>query len=153
MGAARTQQGIHTVILPKRRNDEVVGMLKESLGRDIIEDRSGFNSLRDELSGYFAGSKTVFDGNIDLDGASDFEKRVWSSALNIPWGQVRSYGWIARSIGMPGASRAVGGALSHNRLPMIVPCHRVTKKDGGIGGFADGLAMKRLLLKIEGISL
>ncbi len=150
MGAARTRLGMHTVILPKRRADEVEGILKERLGQDIIEDGSSFSSFYSKTSEYFSGKNVSFDDLIDVEGASDFEKRVWSMAAAIPWGQVRSYDWVARSIGQPGAYRAVGRALACNRLPIIIPCHRVTKKDGDIGGFADGPQMKSLLLKIEG---
>jgi O-6-methylguanine DNA methyltransferase len=87
---------------------------------------------------------------IDSLDATDFQKKVWRAALSIPRGETRSYAWIARRIGRPKAYRAVGNALNRNPLAPAVPCHRVTRKDGGIGGFARGIAMKRLLLKIEG---
>ena len=65
-------------------------------------------------------------------------------------GEVRSYGWVAKSIGNGRARRAVGRALSRNRIPIVIPCHRVVRKDGDIGGFSSGVPMKRVLLKIEG---
>jgi methylated-DNA-[protein]-cysteine S-methyltransferase len=150
MGAAKTRLGTHTVILPRKRKNEVMKILMDRLGQDCIEDGSGFISFYREISDYFSGKNVSFGGSIDGEGTSDFERRVWSAAASIPWGQVRSYEWVARSIGRPGACRAVGRALSRNRLPIIIPCHRVTKKDGGLGGFADGPAMKISLLKIEG---
>jgi methylated-DNA-[protein]-cysteine S-methyltransferase len=153
MGAAKTLLGMHTVILPKRGANEVAKILRERLGQDSIEDRSSFSSFFDRTSDYFSGNNVSFDDPIDSEGASDFERRVWSATALIPWGQVRSYEWVARSIGQPGACRAVGRALSRNRLPIIIPCHRVTMKDGGVGGFAYGPAMKRFLLKIEGSAL
>ena len=71
----------------------------------------------------------------------------------IPRGQVRSYEWIARTIGHPRAARAVGTALSRNKLPIMIPCHRVIRKNGELGGFAYGVSMKRKLLELEGVRL
>ena len=82
---------------------------------------------------------------------SDFEKAVYRATRKIPRGEVRSYKWVAEAIGRPNACRAVGNALNKNPYPVIVPCHRVIKSDGSIGGFALGLKMKRRLLKSEGI--
>lgn len=94
-----------------------------------------------------------FIEQIALDGATDFEKKVWRAAASIPPGKVRSYEWVARTIGHPRAVRAVGRALSRNRFPVIIPCHRVIKKNGQLGGFAYGSNMKRHLLKLEGVHL
>lgn len=82
--------------------------------------------------------------------ATDFQKKVWAAAAAIPEGEVRTYGWIARKIRCPKAYRAVGNALKNNPFPFIVPCHRVIKSNGDIGGFAGGAPMKRFLLKLEG---
>lgn len=150
LGAARTLNGLHTIILPKRSANEVVSILKKKFGIDCVENGQDFGAFYKKISDYFSGKSVRFDVRIDLEGASGFEKRVWLAAAAIPWGQVRSYEWMARSIGHPGACRAVGLALSRNRLPIVIPCHRVVKKNGDIGGFAEGLSMKRSLLKIEG---
>jgi O-6-methylguanine DNA methyltransferase len=151
MGAAKTVFGMHMVVLPKKNTKEVVKVILGNLGRECVEDGSGFSSFKKNIIEYFSGKPLRFNDPVDFDGASDFEKRVWSAAAEIPWGQSRSYDRIARSIGRPDACRAVGRALSRNRLPIIIPCHRVMMKDGGLGGFADGPRMKRSLLKIEGI--
>lgn len=82
---------------------------------------------------------------------SDFEKDVYTAALGIPEGEVRSYKWIAEKIGKPKAYRAVGNALNRNPYAPAVPCHRVIKSDGSIGGFAGGPEAKRRLLKSEGV--
>lgn len=84
-------------------------------------------------------------------GLTGFEKMVYTAVSKIPAGQVRSYGWVARSIGRPRASRAVGNALNKNPFIGIVPCHRVIMSDGSIGGFAKGVRRKRMLLRREGI--
>ena len=82
---------------------------------------------------------------------SNFEKAVYRAILGIPAGRVRSYKWVAKAIGRPGSCRAVGNALNKNPYPVMVPCHRVIRSDGSIGGFARGLKAKRRLLKKEGV--
>lgn len=89
---------------------------------------------------------------LDLRGHTDFERDVWLKALEIPRGEVRPYGWIAAEIGRPRAVRAVGTALGHNPVPVIVPCHRVVRTDGTIGQYSlGGPANKRTILRSEGL--
>ncbi len=89
---------------------------------------------------------------LDLRGHTDFEREVWAKALEIPRGEVRPYGWIAAEIGRPNAVRAVGTALGHNPVPLIVPCHRVVRSDGSIGQYSlGGPVNKRVLLASEGL--
>jgi O-6-methylguanine DNA methyltransferase len=83
------------------------------------------------------------------EGTDSFEWNVWHCAKTIPFGETRSYGWIAREIGNPGAYRAVGRALGANPWPLLVPCHRVIRMDGTLGGFSSGLEWKHYLLKFE----
>lgn len=85
--------------------------------------------------------------------ATDFEKKVWIAAVEIPRGETRSYKWIARRIGSPKACRAVGNALNRNPFAPLVPCHRVIASSGNIGGFARGADAKRRLLRAEGVSI
>lgn len=90
--------------------------------------------------------------DLDLRGHSEFERDVWLKALEIPRGEVRPYGWIAAEIGRPRAVRAVGTALGHNPVPLIVPCHRVVRTDGTIGQYSlGGPANKRTILRSEGL--
>jgi O-6-methylguanine DNA methyltransferase len=89
----------------------------------------------------------------DLRGLTQFEVAVLRKALEIPRGEVRSYGWIAREIGRPKAVRAVGSALGHNPVPVVIPCHRVVRSDGMIGNYALGSPMKRELLDTEGVDV
>jgi O-6-methylguanine DNA methyltransferase len=90
--------------------------------------------------------------DLDLRGASEFERDVWRKALDIPRGEVRPYGWIAAEIGRPKAVRAVGTALGHNPVPLIVPCHRVVRTDGTIGQYSlGGPENKRTILASEGL--
>jgi O-6-methylguanine DNA methyltransferase len=85
-----------------------------------------------------------------LNHCTDFQRRVYRIILKIPAGQTRSYGWVARQMGWPGAARAVGGALNRNQMSPVIPCHRVVKSDGRLGGFAGGPARKMRLLQAEG---
>lgn len=105
-----------------------------------------------QLSEYFARQRTVFDLPLCLNGTS-FRQRVWAELMRIPYGTVISYGEMARRIGQPGASRAVGGANHANPVCIIVPCHRVISADGTLGGYGGGLDMKARLLQLEGVLL
>ena len=102
------------------------------------------------LNDYFRGVPVRFDVSIEWEGHTPFERLVWTAARRIPYGQVRTYGWIASKIGKPGAARAVGGALSGNPFALIVPCHRVIAKNGKLSGYAGGVERKTKLLEIEG---
>lgn len=101
------------------------------------------------LRRYFSGRRVSFALPLDLREATDFQRAVWKAAAKIPYGETRSYGWIAKKIGRPKAARAVGQALGDNPVPIIVACHRVIGSSGGLGGFSGGLPMKRYLLGLE----
>jgi len=94
----------------------------------------------------------AFKGPVDLARAGPFEREVLQALLRIPAGQVRTYGEIARALGDPGAARAVGAACARNPLPLLIPCHRVVRSDGGLGGYSlrGGVELKRRLLEGEG---
>jgi methylated-DNA-[protein]-cysteine S-methyltransferase len=102
-----------------------------------------------EIDNYFAGKLRSFSALCDLDGLPPFTRAVLKVTAQIPYGDVRSYRWIAEKLGKPGASRAVGNALAKNPVPIIIPCHRVVRSDGTIGGFALGTGWKRRLLELE----
>ncbi len=102
-----------------------------------------------ELDLYFKGSGSEFKQKIKFLTGTDFERQVWSALQKIPYGQTRSYKWIAEKINNPSATRAVGRALSKNPIPVVVPCHRVIESDGSIGGFSSGIDRKRRLLDLE----
>ena len=101
-----------------------------------------------QLNDYFAGRRDRFDLPLDMVG-TDFRKRVWKALLDIPFGETRSYADIARAVGNPKAARAVGGAINHNPLSIVTPCHRVIGRDGTLTGFAGGLEAKEFLLGHE----
>ena len=111
-------------------------------------DAESVASAAIQLEQYFAGERTEFDLDLDLDG-TPFEQRVWEEVRAIPYGHTATYAEIARRIGRPGASRAVGRANGRNPIAVIVPCHRVVGSDGSLTGYAGGIEMKRALLDLE----
>ncbi|OMC41542.1 cysteine methyltransferase [Mycobacterium sp. GA-1841] len=111
-------------------------------------DDTAFTEAVDQLAAYFAGERTEFDLELDMVG-TDFQRRVWDALRTIPYGETCSYGEIARQIGSPGASRAVGLANGHNPIGIIVPCHRVIGANGSLTGYGGGLERKRTLLELE----
>ena len=104
---------------------------------------------RQQLTEYFAGSRTTFDLPLDPSG-TDFQRRVWDALRAIPYGATTSYGVLARRLGDPRATRAVGAANGQNPIPIVVPCHRVVGAKGELTGFGGGLDRKRWLLEHEG---
>ena len=129
-------------------NLRMVDQTYEPSRADWSPDQSGFDDAVDQLAAYFAGELTDFDIELDLAG-TEFQRRVWTALLTIPYGQTRSYGEIAEQIGAPGAARAVGLANGHNPIAIIVPCHRVIGANGSLTGFGGGLGRKRTLLELE----
>lgn len=105
-----------------------------------------------QLREYFAGCRTEFDLPLALAG-TEFQRKVWAALRRIPFGQVRRYGDIAKTLHKPAAARAVGAACGKNPLPIVVPCHRVVGSSGSLTGFAGGLHLKEWLLRHEGIEL
>lgn len=101
-----------------------------------------------QLADYFAGQRTTFDLALDAPG-TPFEQAVWGELLKIPYGETRSYEDLAKSVGRPGGSRAVGQANGRNRVAIVIPCHRVVNKGGELGGYGGGLWRKRFLLDLE----
>ncbi len=107
-----------------------------------------------KIKEYISGKKTSFTLNIlDLKRLKNFQRKVLSLTSKIQRGKVESYGSIAKKLGIPKGARAVGQALAHNPFPIIIPCHRVIKSDGSIGGFGGNVNLKRKLLKIEGVGI
>jgi methylated-DNA-[protein]-cysteine S-methyltransferase len=115
-------------------------------------DRPGalapFREAIDQLNAYFAGERRRFDLPLAPEG-TPFQREVWSALTTIPYGETVSYGELARQLGKPAATRAVGAANGRNPIPIIIPCHRVIGADGSLTGFGGGLAVKRALLALE----
>ena len=117
---------------------------------EVSRDRDAVEPALTELDAYFSGTLRRFTVAVDLRAVTRFTSRVLGATRNIPFGRLLSYGEVAERIGSPSASRAVGGALGRNPVPIIVPCHRVVAHGGGLGGFTGGVETKRKLLHLEG---
>ena len=118
---------------------------------EVRRDDGGLAPVTEQLMAYFAGELTRFTLAVDLRAVTPFTARVLRETRSIRFGQVTSYGELAVRIGSPRASRAVGGALGRNPVPIIIPCHRVLAQGGRLGGFTGGLPTKRALLGLEGV--
>lgn len=133
---------------------DVDALLEEVAGAvspRVLRDPDGLPSVRAELHAYFAGERRRFDLPIDWTLVrGEFARRVLEAARAIPYGQVASYRQVAEAAGNARASRAAGNALGANPLPIVVPCHRVVRTGGGLGGYTGGLERKRRLLALEG---
>lgn len=122
-----------------------------TVGRPVRRAAAVPDRLRRAIERRLAGDRRA-PLPLDLRGRSEFERAVWQKALEIPRGEVRPYGWIAAEIGRPRAVRAVGTALAHNPVPLVVPCHRVVRSDGLLGNYSLGGAhVKREILAAEGL--
>ena len=122
-------------------------------GPGIVPDHKRSSGLARELDQYFNGTRREFDIEYDLSGLTPFQTRVLNATAKIPFGSVSTYGAIAKRAGNQKASRAAGGALNQNPIPIIVPCHRVVGSNGALVGYAGGLDVKRRLLGIEGADM
>jgi methylated-DNA-[protein]-cysteine S-methyltransferase len=111
-------------------------------------DPAPFDAVRRQLDAYFRGELRVFSLPLEIRGTA-FQKKIWGALAAIPYAETRSYGEIARALGTPGASRAVGAANGANPLPIILPCHRVIGQSGALTGFGGGLDTKTWLLQHE----
>jgi O-6-methylguanine DNA methyltransferase len=131
--------------------DAFASRFRERVGRPIGRAEAVPADLARAIEARLAGDRRVRIP-LDLRGRTEFEIAVWMKALEIPHGEVRPYGWIAAEIGRPKAVRAVGTALAHNPVPLVVPCHRVVRSDGSIGQYSlGGPGAKRVILAAEGL--
>ncbi len=115
---------------------------------DVIFELSKNNKYLTQLKEYYAGKRKTFDLPLVLVG-TPFQRNVWEYIQHIPYGETQTYNEVAQGIGHPNAQRAVGNALHVNPIPIIVPCHRVIRSDGGLGGFGLGIDVKQKLLDLE----
>lgn len=149
IGLLGSGAGLRKVILPRPAEDEIFDLIAATAS-EALENNNHFIDLTKRLKAYFSGEKISFLDKLDFSDYTTFQCEVWKAASQIPYGETRSYGWIAEKTGRPKAVRAVGQALGRNPCPVIVPCHRVLAGDGGLGGFSGGIEMKKYLLRLEG---
>lgn len=135
------QKKLESIVFPKSKN-------RQKPPPDWTSNEKFFHPVIDQLDAYFKGRRFEFDVPLELKGTK-FQKRVWKELAKIPYGVTISYGELARRIGNPKASRAVGMANGKNPIPIIIPCHRVIGKNGTLTGFGGGLDVKQALLDLE----
>lgn len=131
--------------------DETLQELADKVSPRILHAPARLDEVRRELDEYFAGTRTRFELPLDLRMARGFTRKVLDATSRIPFGSVSTYRDVARRAGSPRGMRATGNALGWNRIPVVIPCHRVVRTGGGLGGYGGGLDRKRTLLAIEGV--
>jgi methylated-DNA-[protein]-cysteine S-methyltransferase len=149
---ATTDEGVIRASLPGSDPDELVEEVAARTGMMPVEGSAAADHAADQVEAFLAGEIKEFDLPLDWQLIGGFHRRVLQATATIPYGETRSYGEVAEMAGGPGAARAAGTALSLNPIALIVPCHRVIKSDGSIGGYGGGLQgqnLKRKLLQIE----
>lgn len=122
--------------------------VRERWGKHPQADPAFNRGVSEEIRAYFKGQVSRFSSPLHLQGAR-FDMRVWEAVQSIPLGETRSYEEVAQAVGNPRGCRAIGGANRRNPIPLLIPCHRVIKKDGGLGGFSSGVVIKEWLLRFE----
>ncbi len=149
IGLAWTSRGILWLVLPRGSRAEVLRELQSEFADGVFTSAPA--DLTKELIEYAEGKRREFDMPLDWSLVKPFQRAVLTMALKIPFGETRTYGWIARAIGKPRAARAVGRALATNPIPLILPCHRVVGSDGSLTGYGGGLPLKKKLLEMEAL--
>jgi methylated-DNA-[protein]-cysteine S-methyltransferase len=146
-------RGVTTIHYGTEPSDWELRRLVRVYGPAVVPDPRRASALARELDQYFNGKRRAFDVEVDLSGLTPFQRRILAATAKIPFGAVSTYGAVARTAGNEKASRAAGGALNSNPIPIVVPCHRVVGSTGALVGYAGGLDTKRRLLAIEGADI
>jgi methylated-DNA-[protein]-cysteine S-methyltransferase len=150
IGLAVSGKGLRGTTTPQPSREAVLRQMME-LGAAEPASETEAGALLGRLRDYAKGKPVRFDDvRIDWDGVTPSRRRVLAETLRIPWGETRSYEWLAKRVSKPGAARAVGQAMARNPFPVIIPCHRVVASNGSLGGYGGGLEMKAALLRLEG---
>ncbi|HLG19093.1 MAG TPA: methylated-DNA--[protein]-cysteine S-methyltransferase [Bdellovibrionota bacterium] len=146
---AATDKAIVRLTLPGKSERKEFGPLKKDRSVELVRKQTPLiEQAGRQIIEYFTGKRQAFDLPLDLRG-TDFQKKVWRTLLRIPYGKQWSYHDVAKAIGKPKATRAVGLANNANPIPIVVPCHRVIGKDGSLVGYGGGLPLKTRLLALE----
>jgi methylated-DNA-[protein]-cysteine S-methyltransferase len=148
---AKTPRGLVRVGLPNQDSDELLVDLARRVSPRVLEAPPELDEVRRELDLYFEGRLDSFDLPLDWQLSQGFRLRVLQAIAAIPYGETRTYTEMASSAGNQRAVRAAGTACGRNPLPLVVPCHRVLRSGGALGGYGGGLPMKQGLLQLEGV--
>jgi len=148
--AAVTRRGLVRLAFPEESPDTMLEALARRLSPRIVEGQGALDPLRRELEDYFSGRRRRFELALDWSLIGPFGRRVLHVTSEIPYGGYLSYAEVAAEAGSPRASRAAGNALGANPIPIVIPCHRVLRTGGALGGYGGGIDRKRWLLELEG---
>ncbi len=148
--AAATDRGLVRLAFPEEDVDAVLERLARRISPRIVESSTPLESVQRELDEYFSGTRRSFELPLDWALIGAFGRRVLRVTYEIPYGGVLSYAEVAADAGSPRGSRAAGNALGSNPIPIVIPCHRVLRTGGALGGYGGGLERKRYLLELEG---
>ena len=146
---AATENGLVRVAFSREDHDSVLVSLATAISPRILRAPRRLDDPARQLEEYFARKRHAFTVPVDLQLARGFRRSVLLRLRDIPYGRTRSYAAVARAAGNAGAVRAAASACSHNPLPLVVPCHRVVRTDGGLGEYLGGAGAKRILLSME----
>jgi methylated-DNA-[protein]-cysteine S-methyltransferase len=135
----------------EERSDTVLEELARRVSPRMLEAPAALDEVRRELDEYFGGKRTGFEIPVDWRLHDGFSRRVLRATARIPYGQLLTYAQVAAKAGSPRGSRAAGNALGSNRIPIVVPCHRVVRSGGALGGYTGGIERKEYLLDLEGV--
>ena len=149
---AVTPRGLAYVGFDDEEREALLGRFARLLSPRILEHPAATDEVRRQLDEYFEGERTRFELKLDRRLMRGIARDVLAATARVPFGRTTTYGEIAERIGRPRASRAVGNALGSNPIPIVVPCHRVLRSGGDVGGYAGGPERKRRLLRLEGAS-
>jgi methylated-DNA-[protein]-cysteine S-methyltransferase len=146
---AATTEGLVRIAYASEDLDSVLQILTTKISPRILQAPRRLDAAARQLDDYFAGRRTTFQLPLDLRLSTGFRRSVLEHLRGIAYGTTESYATVAAATGHPTAVRAVGSACATNPLPVVVPCHRVLRSDGSLGGYLGGLAVKRTLLELE----
>ncbi|MBU8577669.1 methylated-DNA--[protein]-cysteine S-methyltransferase [Brevibacterium luteolum] len=146
---AATSRGLVRVAFDSEDHDAVLAELAEKISPRVLEADAQLAPIAAQVEEYFAGQRRDFDIPLDRRLSSGFRREVQRQLSEIPYGTTQSYSEVAAAIGQPTAVRAVGTACAQNPIPLVVPCHRVLRSDGSLGGYRGGLPAKQQLLELE----
>jgi methylated-DNA-[protein]-cysteine S-methyltransferase len=152
LGLAAWERGLKRLSYVRSEDEFLERLLSEYGGMPVLRS-AGLDDVRRALDRYFSGKRLDFDLPVDLGDLAPFHRRVLDATAKVPAGRVATYTQIASRAGSPRASRAAGNALHNNPVAIVVPCHRVLRTDGTLGGYGGGLPVKEWLLRHEGALL
>lgn len=149
IGLASSKRGLVRIRVQLSGEAEFREYLAVTWQQTPLKNPRAFKDLKNQFDLYFKGRLKKFTCRLNLSCGTPFQKLVWRKLISVPYAQTRSYQWLARAAGKPKACRAVGNANGRNPLPIVIPCHRVVRENGDLGGYTGGVHIKQFLLNLE----